>query len=91
MRSTLKRLVVSVLHYVYCLSAIVLDAVAVILAPLDGLSMQRAEAELAQARSLKPTKVEGAPLIGSGSGDSPLRFVTMLKSLNGTTADCEFA
>jgi hypothetical protein len=86
----------SVLHYVAialtAMTALVCDALLRIsYAVAEQLTPQKLEMELAQSLvrgiSDKPKSVS----IGSGSGDSPLSFVSMLKAVNGHTGCVNYA
>jgi hypothetical protein len=51
----------------------------------ERLTPQKLDIELTQSSMQKSTG-SAKPIIGSGSGDSPLIFVSMLKAVNGHTS-----
>ena len=75
--------------FLSCMSVIALAFASVCAMALDILSlaqnqetMQKLDAELAQNVSHKVTDCRKPVSIGSGSGDSPLSFVSMLTAIN---------
>jgi hypothetical protein len=85
----------SVLHYVAmaltAMAACVCDALLRIsYAVAEQLTPQKLEMELAQSL-VRGISDKPKPVIGSGSGDSPLSFVSMLKAVNGHTGCVNYA